>query len=140
MTSVDHFNEKKSRSKETLLQRIRDIVAEHLSCFDVHIYGSYATGFSLPSGDIDIVLEPNSFYPTSKHRYNDPLELIHSILETQQKPLTEEESKMTWVHKIKFLKSATIPVIKIEASEEYDSVAIDITITGPNHHGLDCTT
>lgn len=66
--------------KELLIHKLKDIISIHLSCFDVKIYGSYATGLSLPSGDIDIVLEPNSLYSNSKIRYDDPLEILNNVL------------------------------------------------------------
>lgn len=45
---------------------------------------------------------------------------------------------MDFVSSTKFIKSATMPVIKVMCSEEYRFKKIDITLQNTGHNGLDC--
>ena len=79
--SAERVSTKRNHYKEELINEIKNIVAEHCPCFDVCLYGSYSTGLSLASGDIDVVLVPNENYANSSMRYEDPLERLSGVLD-----------------------------------------------------------
>ena len=43
-----------------------------------------------------------------------------------------------WKKTIKFIDTAIIPIIKINASEEYNSMQMDISLQDGKHYGLKC--
>ena len=88
----------------------------HLKC---HIYGSYQTDLWLPWSDIDIVVECTD--------QRDPLDLINKAL-----------SKRKWIETIDVIRTASVPVIKMVCTKEYDSKNVDFTIWGPLHNGREC--
>lgn len=43
-----------------------------------------------------------------------------------------------WKRTIKFIDTAAVPIIKINASDEYNSMQIDISLQDGKHYGLKC--
>lgn len=71
---------------------------------DVEVFGSFATGLCLPESDIDMVIVPHegtNFSPSAL------LQDIHTHLET----MTQE------IEYSKFIKTASVPIIKIQCTQ-----------------------
>jgi hypothetical protein len=64
---------------------------------------------------------------SSKATPNQFLTQLHVVLKEQQ-----------WVHNIKYLKTARIPIIKLTTNETYKHIQIDISIEDNTHYGLKC--
>ena len=116
--------EKKRPIINKLIQNVQMTVNEITNDYIVNLYGSYGTGLCLPWSDIDIVLVckgPNALIPTFL------LNQICMGLKTKN-----------WVQNIKIIESATIPIIKILTTVEYERMQIDISIQEDKHYGLKC--
>ena len=90
--------------------------------FDIYTYGSYANGLNMPWSDIDLLIE-----------FADE---DNNIIYMEQ--LEKGLSKIHQFEEIKFIKGASIPVLKIKTNEEYGEIKIDITVKGFKHSGLNC--
>lgn len=103
--------------------KIKEIIANKIKRpFELHIYGSYASGLSLPTSDVDFLLEiPEDI---NGNYYLDILED-----EFRQNKIFQE---------VKYIKSATIPVLKLMTTYEFECFKVDITIKDLNHYGLNC--
>ncbi len=64
--------------------------------------------------------------------------------ETVADPITvlegvaEQLGKRPWVQSVKFLSSASVPVVKAECGEAMGYVKLDVTIQDAKHKGLKC--
>jgi len=92
-------------------------------CF---IYGSFATGLSLPWSDIDIVIKPGTYI----NNYNGS----HQLLETIENIL----KKKKWCDETKNIKNTSVPVLKITCTKEFLNKRVDISIQDMRHNGLRC--
>lgn len=90
--------------------------------FNLHIYGSYASGLSLPTSDVDFLIE---FESNIEGRYL--FEELEQVFKQSQK-----------FQEVKYIKTASIPVMKLSKRIDFKIFKIDITIKDPNHYGLNC--
>lgn len=97
--SIDTFNENNLEAKTTTVSIIEQIVNQSLPGYSVHIFGSFATDLSLPSGDVDMVLVKTQQWMTNAI---DPLHTLHSVL------VSHEE-----IEQVVYLGGASFPVLKI---------------------------
>lgn len=119
----------------TALQTCVDSISKTFNeTYDVKLYGSRATNLCLLWSDLDVVITSSSSSTTStsgssssKATPNQFLTQLHVVLKEQQ-----------WVHNIKYLKTARIPIIKLTTNETYKHIQIDISIEDNTHYGLKC--
>ena len=124
----NYIQEQMSKKKyiiEQLIANIQMSINERIENIEVKIYGSYATGLSLPWSDIDIIL-----INRNNNLKNQPETILRQLcyLFTGKK----------WINSMKFLENLPIPSIKIVSSSDYGSISIDITIQDDKHYGLKC--
>lgn len=110
---------------DELLNYIKQLVEETIPEYIVQLYGSHATGLCLNWSDLDIVLINKSEF-----------ESINIVLHLQS--LYYKLSDKGWISNIKFIESATIPIIKIIASDYFNNMNIDISIQDSKHYGMKC--
>lgn len=107
---VDAITAVKSVQQQKMLHKIQSIVERIWPTGRVHAYGSFATGLSIPSSDLDLVV--TGF--RSNHSYNDK---VHwSDLPTYPSPLQTLAAalkKQSWLRRIQCIDTASMPVIKI---------------------------
>ena len=94
-----------------LLHRVRDCVLSLWPGCSVHSYGSFMTGLSLPSSDLDLVL------------FNVPLESKQAMLMLA----TVLKAQHSWVLSLNAIDTARVPVIKVTARLDGQQVVVDIT-------------
>ena len=112
-----------------LIQNLQNTVNECLKEYDVHLYGSHATGLCLPWSDLDVVLIPRTPKIGQNVSINNP-KLLKQLFEfLRQQP---------WVKDAKFIASASMPIIKLISVPQYNSIPIDISIQDERHFGLQC--
>lgn len=90
--------------------------------FDLYTYGSYANGLNMPWSDIDLLIE-----------FADEENDI-AYMERLEAGL----AKVGPFAEARFIKGASIPVLKLKTTEEYGDTKIDITVKGVKHSGLNC--
>ncbi|OQR95991.1 hypothetical protein ACHHYP_17382 [Achlya hypogyna] len=103
----------------------------------VRPYGSFVTGLSLPSSDLDLVI------CLPKVRRDEPaeapgvLEGRNAIKETWQQHLARKLRSEPWVlpESVKTIPNASIPIITLLTTAPYH-VRLDISFEGPGHNGL----
>ncbi|OQR88873.1 hypothetical protein THRCLA_10051 [Thraustotheca clavata] len=103
----------------------------------VRPYGSFVTGLSLPSSDLDLVI------CLPKVRRDEPaeapgvLEGRNAIKETWQQHLARRLRTESWVvpESVKTIPNASIPIITLLTTSPYN-VRLDISFEGPGHNGL----
>ncbi|CAK4622896.1 unnamed protein product [Aphanomyces euteiches] len=103
----------------------------------VRPYGSFVTGLSLPSSDLDLVI------CLPKVRRDEPaeapgvLEGRNAIKETWQQNLARKLRSESWVvpESVKTIPNASIPIIALQTTAPYH-VRLDISFEGPGHNGL----
>ena len=124
----NYIQEQMSKKKyiiEQLIANIQMSINERIEDIEVKIYGSYATGLSLPWSDIDIILINRN-----------------NLLNTQPEKILRELCALftgkKWINSMKFLENVPIPSIKIISSSDYGSINIDITFENEKHYGLKC--
>ena len=88
--------------REKVLERVANVVSVILEGSSVDLYGSYATGVSLPHSDVDLVV-------------SDPFP--EEALEGRRKLLVEALQEETWCEDVRLIEAATVPVIKFVARE-----------------------
>lgn len=110
--------------QEELIRLIQESVNEVIPDFDVKLYGSHATNLCLQWSDLDVVLinRKNSNIANSNDLYS----------------LYSNMKEKGWKKTIKYIDSASIPIIKLTSSEQYNSMFIDISIQDSKHYGLKC--
>ena len=109
---------------EKLIQNVQTTVNEVLKSCEVKIYGSYATGLSLPWSDLDLVLINR----------NPTINQIGLILRNLYYGF---KGKM-WIYSMKYSENQPLPIIKIITTNEFNSIHINISIQDDKHYGLKC--
>ena len=109
---------------DDLLKFIQQAVNDSIPEFELKLYGSHATSLCLPWSDLDIVLI-NKRVAFSNN---------YAVLQNLYLALIDKP----WKKSIKLIDSALIPIIKITANEEYNSMQMDISIQDGKHFGLKC--
>jgi non-canonical poly(A) RNA polymerase PAPD5/7 len=89
------------------------------------VYGSFATKLSMPWSDIDILISPKSGNYAG----------MEDILPKLDQKMRERPDIFA---DVKFIPTATIPVVKAICSLTFASKKIDITIQDGKHNGLKC--
>lgn len=109
---------------DELLKLIQSAVNDSIPDYEVNLYGSHATNLCLPWSDLDIVLI------NKRNPYSNNFTALQSLyLVLLEKP---------WKKTIKLIDSALIPIIKITAGDEFNSMQLDISIQDGKHQGLKC--
>ena len=99
--------------REQIIRTIKDFISKTLNVnyeFEFLFYGSYSTGLSIESSDIDILIKfriINNIYKSS------PEQNIENIISLLEKALNQNKDKLN-VNKINPIYTASVPVIKIE--------------------------
>lgn len=120
--SVDEYFEEKKPQFDNLIKLMQGAVREVAADAEFYVYGSFATGLSLPWSDIDIVIKlPQTYYS-------------YTVLDSIENNL----KKKKWVEDVKIIKNASIPVLKINCTKQYHNKKIDISIQENKHNGLLC--
>jgi DNA polymerase sigma len=109
---------------EDLIKFIEQSVYEIIPDYEVKLYGSHATNLCLPWSDLDIVLI---------HKKN-PFAYNYTSLQNLYLTLLDK----AWIKSIKLIDGAIIPIIKINTTEEFNNMQIDISIQDGKHFGLKC--
>lgn len=95
------------------------------------MFGSFATGLSGPSSDIDLVV------CGVKEHYE---QLLSGYVSTSfaLRTLTEHLQRESWVQTAELVESTAVPVIKIKAAfaELGSCVNMDLSFDAPSHRGL----
>jgi non-canonical poly(A) RNA polymerase PAPD5/7 len=109
---------------DELLRLVQTAVNECIPDFEVKLFGSHATNLCLPWSDLDIVLV------NKRTQYSSNYGVLQSLyLNMYDKP---------WKRSIKFIDTAVIPIIKLTATEEFNSLQMDISLQDGKHYGLKC--
>lgn len=90
------------------------------------IYGSFATRLSMPWSDIDMIVSSKS---------NNRELISEQVLSQIDQKFREQPSIFG---EIKYIQSATVPVIKATCTNSYGSKKIDITFQDGKHSGPEC--
>ena len=98
--SVNRYNNKNKGVFDALIQKITIAVEEIAPDSKCTIYGSFATGLSLPWSDIDIVIELAQVITHYQ---------IMSLLENLEQSLKKKE----FVEDTKFIRNTSVPVLKV---------------------------
>ena len=108
-------------------------------------YGSYATGFSLPESDLDLVLASRSKLDDEQNGR----ELLESDLNDILLSLSKELNTSHWVSSVQLITTAIVPVMKFVVSlprtqqnsdvldvEKDFTIPVDITVQNLQHAGI----
>jgi len=108
---------------ECVIQYLRDLVAQIWPAARLEVYGSFASGLSVPSSDVDLVLKGVGASGTWFGTSGPPLSMLEQVLKLQY-----------WVQSVTFIASATVPVLKMSTgtvpSHEHvsgNTIHVDIT-------------
>ena len=118
----DEIENRQDKIKDIITQ-LQSVVNEIDKNYTVNLYGSYSTGLCLPWSDIDTVIT------SSTGNYDS------NFLTKLYSKLTHEE----WVKDHTFLDRATIPIIKLVSTDEFN-FHIDISMSSETHFGLKTVT
>ncbi len=106
-----------------LFARIRTIIGESLRLpFELYTYGSFASGLNLPWSDVDLLLDIYSDNDISS------LEKLEAAFAADTGGFAEA----------RFIRGASIPVLKLTAAAEFEGCKLDITLKDDRHSGLSC--
>ena len=119
---------KKNDILEPTLQKLNDIIQQSVkNClgekYQLKMYGSRATKLCLPWSDIDYVISCNG------PMLFEPLKILNDYLYNISDKFYQN---------IKYISSASIPVLKIFSNDEYNKISLDISLENPEHHGEEC--
>jgi DNA polymerase sigma len=108
-------------------------------------YGSYATGFSLPESDLDLVLASRSKLDDEQNGR----ELLESDLNDILLSLSKELNTSQWASSVQLITTAIVPVMKFVVSlphtqqnsdvldvEKDFTIPVDITVQNLQHAGI----
>ena len=109
---------------DKLIFNVQSIVNDVLKNYEVRIYGSYATGLSLPWSDLDIVLINRN-------------QTINQVKVILRNVLNGFRGKL-WIYSMKYLENLPIPTIKIITTNEFGSIHMNISVQDDKHYGLKC--
>lgn len=114
MGLVDVGPHRRRAAKSVALQKARSAVQSLWPRAQVKPYGSYVTGLSLPSSDLDMVICLPQVFKDSMAEAPGALEGRNAIKETWQQNLARYLRGEDWVDvsSIKIISHAAIPVIK----------------------------
>ena len=125
---IDERNKQLDNSITQIHKILQNIVKDCLgNNYEARIYGSRATGMSLPRSDIDFVIvrlyNLNELYK--------PLDILYEYLITLSK--TQNFIKVK-----NYYPKTSVPIIKMETSEKYHNISFDISMEMPSNQGEKC--
>lgn len=123
---VSSLTQVKTLQQQKLLQRIQAIVERIWAGARVDPYGSFATGLSIPSSDLDLVVSGFRINSYDKHHWSD-LPVSLSPLQT----LAAALKKQGWLKRMQCIETASVPVIKIVAEIAGEFLHVDISFDTP---------
>lgn len=100
---IEEINRKDKEHYDGLIEKIAESLEKELD-IQVKVYGSFATRLCLSDSDIDVVVISNT-----------PLETSASELDLLDK-IDRRLKNLSFIGSTKFIKSATMPVIKLTCS------------------------
>lgn len=110
------------KSRENIIDKIRNIVEEVDKIQRFEIYGSYKTNLDLPWSDIDFVTFSQLF--DGSQCLNDLNNFFINVKEKDE-----------WIQKIEYISSASVPIIKLETEDNGFNIKIDMTFGDHTHKG-----
>ena len=119
---------KKNEQLEPTLNKLNNLIQQSVKIclgddYQLNMYGSRATKLCLPWSDIDYVIS------CSKTKHFEPLRILNDyLLELNDKFFID----------IKYIASASIPVLKIFSNNDYHKISLDISMENLEHHGEEC--
>ena len=125
LTQVDEKRRNMKIARENVIKKVHKVVEEIPQIRNIKIYGSYETQLDLPWRDIDFVTF--SDYLTG-----------HECLGELNARFVEEKEHHSWIEKIDYISSASVPIIKIVTKDSGFEVKVDITFGDQTHKGSDC--
>lgn len=144
VTLVDGLEEQVAAAKRDVLTKVRAVVQSLWPRAQARSFGSFVTGLSLPSSDLDLVICLPKVHHGLGPESAGVLEGRNAIKQSWQQSLVRCLCKEDWVDaaSIKVIDSATIPVIKLrtkaeDASPCHRTIALDISFEGPGNKGLE---
>ena len=120
--TIDRANESNYPIIRELIAVINAVAAQtfNVDC-DLQVYGSYASGLNMPWSDIDLLLTP-----------------IDNLSKVDLELLAENLKSNKCFQEIKYIKSASMPVLKLTSSSVFNHIRVDITLNSASHYGLEC--
>lgn len=104
-------------------------------------FGSFISGLSLPSSDLDLVICMPKVHQESAPEASGALEGRNAVKETWQQNLARGLRNEQWVdvHTIKIIRNTAVPVLKFNTIGKVDQpcVSLDISFESPGHRGLE---
>ena len=116
--------QKKQMQVTGIVSLLQGILDESGFDYQIQIFGSYATGLSLPCSDLDVILVPRTI--TNGKEY--------SVLQSLYIKLQD----IKILRNPKLIENFIFPFISIQASEQYNFLNINISIQDIKHTGLQC--
>jgi hypothetical protein len=126
--------------RATAIHRLSRLVTALWPRAQVKLYGSYVTGLSLPSSDIDFVICLPAVHKNAPAITPGVLEGRNAINESSQKMLARKLKGESWIdtRSIKIIERTVVPVIKVATKDtRARTMQLDISFDGPVHHGLE---
>lgn len=129
---------------DEIIRRVTDVVTNIWKGAIVRKYGSYATGLALPSSDIDLVVsgveastetvtetETECETVTGEKRLKpkeaQALSGLQDTFRSRFQRLADELAKHSWIHNVKAIHTAKVPVIKLMCTIKGRTTPVDIT-------------
>lgn len=116
--------QKKQIQVTRIVSLLQGILDESGFDYQIQIFGSYATGLSLPCSDLDMILIPRTI--TNGKEY--------SVLQSLYIKLQD----IKYLSTPKLIENFIYPFIAIQTNEQYDFLNINISIQDIKHTGLQC--
>ncbi|CAI2373830.1 unnamed protein product [Moneuplotes crassus] len=113
------------KSRENIIQKVKLLVEEVPNIESIEIYGSFKTNLDLPWSDIDFVAFSDLFDGSRC------LDELHTRLQ-------DEVEKDSWITKIDYISSASVPIIKLNTIDNDFEIKVDITFGDQDHKGSQC--
>lgn len=139
---VESIGRSMRRLKLNVVERLRATVKGLWPRAQVKIFGSFMSGLSLPTSDLDMVICLPKVHLEAGPVAPGALEGRNAIKESWQQNLSRCLSSEAWVvaDSIKVIGNTAIPVLKVSTQSKYfegASIALDISFEGPGHRGLE---
>lgn len=113
------------QARQNIINKVRSVIGEMPNIDNVEIYGSYQTNLDLPWSDIDFVIFSHA---------SDSSECL-DLLNIR---FTEEKTTESWIKKIEYIGTASVPIIKMVTEDGEFEVKVDLTFGDDTHKGSDC--
>jgi len=137
---VDAVGAKMQSAKASAVLRLRHVVQQLWPRAQVKAFGSYVTGLSLPSSDLDLVICLPKVHHVAGPSAPGFIEGRNAIKETWQNILARCLRREDWVDvsSMKVIGNTAVPVIKLNTKSNAEfHVSLDISFGGHGHQGLE---